>query len=205
MDAGHASASPQLLLRPPVRLPQAAHSFTQLSQHERNASLSEPLSQARALADRYTYRVSDAKVTELVLSDAGIAERIRMMRDRRGLTDAELAEVTGRTPGGFSVYLATMSTSNRPTKPTAEFVWRAALALGVRFEWLLTGEGPVDDDLPPDPEHPARRQASISALLLGLPREAIEQVRLQEPSRTLSAMEWFRLIELTAATSNLGK
>jgi transcriptional regulator with XRE-family HTH domain len=146
--------------------------------------------------------VSDEKVTPGTLSDAGIAERIRLMRERRGLTDARLAEASGRTAGGFAAYLSTL-TGERRTKPTAEFVWQMSRVLGVRVEWLLTGEGPAEDDLPPDPDQPARRQASIAALLLGLPREAIEQARLQQPTRTLSVGEWFQLIELSAATSKL--
>lgn len=200
VHAGYAGSSSEFFLRPSAGFAVVAHLLTD---HERNASLSGSLSQASALAGRYTYTVDDDKVTHATLSDAGIAERIRLMRERRGLTDADLAAATDRTTGGFATYLSTLGGERRKTKPTAEFVWQAARVLGVRLEWLLTGEGPIEDDLPPDPEHPARRQASLAALLLGVPREAIEQTRLQQPTRSLTVEEWFQLIQLSAATLKL--
>ena len=75
--------------------------------------------------------------------DSGIGQRVRMMRERKGWSQQQLAE---RVPGvkQQSVDQLEQGKVRRP-----RFLPELAEALGVREEWLRTGEGRVAS---PEPE-----------------------------------------------------
>jgi len=71
-------------------------------------------------------------------SGAAISERIREIRRRRGLTQAELAERLGVQQKKIS------DIERGRTLPNPEFLIAVRERMGVTIDWLLTGEGPQE-------------------------------------------------------------
>ena len=69
-----------------------------------------------------------------------VAERLRKAREARGWSQARLVNESG-------VGVATVSRAeNGRFEPRQETARRLAEALGVRVAWLLTGEGPMEEE-----------------------------------------------------------
>lgn len=72
---------------------------------------------------------------ETVAHLPGIADRIRMTRESRGLTQSALAARLGVARSQITLW----ETGGRNPSPTS--VTQLALALGIDVEWLATGQG----------------------------------------------------------------
>lgn len=77
------------------------------------------------------------------------AARLTRSRAALGWSQLELSSVTGVAAAQISRY------ESGRNVPRAEVVAKLARALGVNFDWLFFGEGPIDADLvdPPLPEN----------------------------------------------------
>ncbi len=69
------------------------------------------------------------------------AMRIRVARQRAGLSQQELASRLGISRGAVSNW-----ENDSGTLPATERLQRIAVVTGVSFEWLATGRGPVRHD-----------------------------------------------------------
>lgn len=111
-----------------------------------------------------------------------IGHRIRESRERKALSQAELARRLGVSQPTVSDW------ENGKTEPSVDNLRTLAIELDVWFEWLVTGRGPrdfaleaqesqreyrVERELPPDEQHlqdvyrrlpPARREALLEFL-----------------------------------------
>jgi len=67
-----------------------------------------------------------------------IAQRIKLARKQKGLTQLELSDLVGVTKGACGQWEVGMTT------PTVENLSRLATILDVNFEWLATGRGEMD-------------------------------------------------------------
>ena len=79
---------------------------------------------------------------------AGIGARLREARDRRGLTNRQLAQAIGCEQVTIYRYL----NGQRALPVTA--VADLAKLTGTTVEWLLTGEGPQTPEVPHQPDDP---------------------------------------------------
>jgi len=82
----------------------------------------------------------------------GLGERLRSAREERGLRGYQLEEMIGTKGGSVSRW------ENNERRPRSEHVRRLAEVLGVRIEWLLTGEPPKEPTA-----------SALSPVLLGAP------------------------------------
>lgn len=76
---------------------------------------------------------------ERELSDehsAGLVQRLKEATGDRSLRD--IARITGHHPETVRRYLVT-------GKVSTEFAVRVSIAVGIRLEWLLTGQGPMSE------------------------------------------------------------
>ena len=90
-----------------------------------------------------------------------LAERVRLMRKKRGWIQKELSARAGMSNSYTSmlersgeIYGAVIN------NPKVETVEKLAQALGVRSEWLAFGIGPDPDFAPAEPKAPGRRGAA---------------------------------------------
>ncbi len=67
-----------------------------------------------------------------------IGERIKLIRKRRGFSQAELAGLTGVSRGACGQWEAGLSL------PSVKKLSKLAVLLEVRFEWLVTGRGEME-------------------------------------------------------------
>ena len=67
-----------------------------------------------------------------------IGERIKRVRKHRGLSQAELAGLTGVSRGACGQWEAGLSL------PSVEKLSKLAVLLEARFEWLVTGRGEME-------------------------------------------------------------
>ena len=74
--------------------------------------------------------------------DTPLAQRITKARSSLGWSQAELAQASGIAAAQISRY------EQGRSHPRPEAIGKLAKALNVQFEWLLTGEGPMDANLP---------------------------------------------------------
>ena len=73
-------------------------------------------------------------------------DKLRLLRQRRGMTINELAQLTG-----YATHSRISQFETGKRKPTLEFVYKVAEVFGVSFDLLLNGELELDNE-PPDDE-----------------------------------------------------
>lgn len=71
---------------------------------------------------------------ERMLPDGNFRDRMEAMREKLGLTPAELARVSGLTPTAISRY------RSGSRSPSVDELLALSKAFGVKMEWLLCGE-----------------------------------------------------------------
>jgi transcriptional regulator with XRE-family HTH domain len=71
--------------------------------------------------------------------------RLRAAREQRSLKQSELADMVGMRPHSLWRYEAGRAAPGTPR------LLKLARALGVRLEWLVSGEGPMATSSPPPP------------------------------------------------------
>lgn len=107
-----------------------------------------------------------------------LGNRIKIARKRRGLTQSKLARLSGTLQ-------ATISALERYDRKTAQRSTEIAQALGVRLEWLLTGEGSMDPVSPSTPNDDVDALISRSDLFRQLSAAYKEIARLEHEINTL--------------------
>jgi len=71
-----------------------------------------------------------------------LGKRVEQARKLRGMTQQQLAEVAGMPPGSGQATIHALETRD---SGRTQYAWALAKALQVRLEWLLTGDGEMDE------------------------------------------------------------
>ena len=127
--------------------------------------------------------------------------RLSTALEALGVSNTELEE---RAP--FSKGAVGRLRSTRGKRPSASTVVKISQALGVRVEWLLSGEGEMllDKSTQIQDPHPNRVEVYASNTYKNAPPQVQEWFRSRRLNADLSAADWERALQAATVLSPLG-
>lgn len=114
-----------------------------------------------------------------------ISVRIRVSREEKGLSQAELASAVGVTRGACGHW------EQGKSVPSVENLARIAGLLGVRFEWLATGRGPQDYD-PAILDGPSQQHQSDVPFMDGEMQDLLAALKRLPPTSRSRLLDFVR-------------
>ena len=111
-------------------------------------------------------------------------ERIKMVRERNGLSLTRFADVLGLTVSAVSLY------ESGKREPSNAVLTSISKTFGVSFAWLKTGEGPMEDPLPDD---------STAGKILDSYQNMPERLRMLVDALVEMDPEWWKTLDAAFA------